>query len=222
MSVEAGQDMSEGDKLPDHYATVARDLLEFCGSSDGRTWVDLGCGPGGVGLALLEKLPAGIMIFVDPSPETLGRALASARERGMNTRAVAVVGSAESIPMPDESVDVVVSRGSIFFWKDRPAGVREVHRILRPGGKAVLGGGLGRTYPFWARGEFIRRRREGVRRQGPDAVRAFQEVRSRDAFRGWAEGAGLEKFEVIGEAALSEEDPNTGLGLWLVFEKEEP
>ncbi len=85
----------------------------------------------------------------------------------------------------------------------------------------MLGGGLGKTYPTWARREFIRRRREGVRKQGADAVRAFQEVRSRDAFRRWAEEAGLEDFEVVGEAALPEDDSNAGLGLWLIFQKKQ-
>ena len=93
--------------------------------------------------------------------------------------------------------------------------------MLSPGGKAMLGGGLGSTYPQWARREFIRRRREGVRKQGADAVRAFQEVRRRDTFRRWAEEAGLRSFEVVGEAALPEDDPDTGLGLWLIFEKEQ-
>ena len=45
----------EGDSrdLPDHYATVARDVIAFCGSDGGRVWLDLGSGPGGLGLALL-------------------------------------------------------------------------------------------------------------------------------------------------------------------------
>ena len=85
----------------------------------------------------------------------------------------------------------------------------------------MLGGGLGKTYPAWARREFIRRRREGVRKQGGDAIRAFREVRSSETFRRWAEDAGLEDFEVVGEAALPEDDPDTGLGLWLIFEKKQ-
>ena len=206
-------------KLPDYYTCVARDVVETCRPREG-VWVDLGCGDGPLSFALAE-LSGSVLILVDPNRDALARALAKAAELGLSRRTVAVYGQAESLPLADGSVDLVVSRGSIFFWEDRPAGVREVYRVLRPGGKAMLGGGLGSGYPSWARREFIRRRREGVRKQGAAAVRAFQEVRSRHAFRRWAEEAGLEDFEVVGEAALPEDDPNTGLGLWLIFEKEQ-
>jgi len=206
-------------QLPDYYACVARDVVEMCRPRDG-VWVDLGCGEGPLGFALAE-LSEVVLVLVDPNREALARAVRKAWELGLSRRTVAVYGPAESLPLADDSVDLVVSRGSIFFWEDRPAGVREVYRVLRPGGKAMLGGGLGNTYPLWARREFIRRRREGVRKQGRDAVRAFQEVRSRDTFRRWAEEAGLRSFEVVGEAALPEDDPDTGLGLWLIFEKQQ-
>jgi len=206
-------------KLPDYYACVARDVVETCTPREG-VWVDLGCGDGPLAFALAE-LSGSVLILADPNRDALARALAKAAELGLSRRTVAVYGQAESLPLADASVDLVVSRGSIFFWEDRSAGVREANRVLRPGGKAMLGGGLGKTYPAWARREFIRRRREGVRKQGPDAVRAFKEVRSQEAFRRWAEDAGVEDFEVIGEAALPEDDPDTGLGLWLIFEKKQ-
>ena len=206
-------------QLPDYYECVARDVVEMCSPRDG-VWVDLGCAEAPLAFALAGLCEV-VLVLVDPNREALARAVRKARELGLSRRTVAVCGRAESLPLADDSIDLVVSRGSIFFWDDRPAGVREVYRVLSPGGKAMLGGGLGSTYPQWARREFIRRRREGVRKQGGDALRSFQEVRSRDTFRRWAEEAGLEDFEVVGEPALPEDDPDTGLGLWLIFEKEQ-
>jgi SAM-dependent methyltransferase len=181
--------------------------------------VDLGSGAGPVAFALAEY-SGSTLVLVDPDRDALSDALFEAAGRGLQHRTMAVVGSAEALPLADACADLVVSRGSIFFWQDQTEGVRQVHRALRPGGKAMLGGGLGRTYPLWARQEFIRRRRQGVRKRGPQAVRAFNQVRSRGAFRRWAEEAGLQGFELVGEAALAEDDPDTGLGMWLVFEKE--
>jgi len=206
-------------QLPDYYKTVAQDVIAFCGTSGGRVWVDLGSGPGGVGLALLEKLSEGTVVLLDPDTEALRRALDAARERGLAARAVAVVGSAEGIPLPDESVDVVVSRGSFYFWQDCAQGLREVWRILRPGGRAMLGGGLGSGYPQWARQEFIRRRRESAAAKGPDAARRFAEERNPATFRCLAVEAGLPAFEVIGEGGLDADNPNTGIGIWLRFMK---
>jgi len=206
--------------LPDYYETVARDVIAFCGSRGGRVWVDLGGGAGGLGLALVKKLSESIFVLVDPAGDALSRALDSARERSLSARVVAVVGAAESIPLPDESVDVVVSRGSFYFWRDRAQGLREVWRILRPGGRAMIGGGLGSGYPQWARQEFIRRRRESVAAKGPEAAREIAEARSPETFRRLAVEAGLPSFEVIGEGGLGADDPNTGIGIWLRFAKE--
>jgi len=208
------------DTLPDYYPTVAEDVIAFCGDQGDRVWVDLGTGPGGLGLALVEKVSGGTMVLMDPNADALRRALDAARRRGIASRAVAVIGSAESIPLPDESVDVVVSRGSLYFWKDRAQGLREIWRILRPGGRAMIGGGLGSAYPPWARQEFIRRRRESVAAKGPEAVREFAEARSPETFRHLAAEAGLPRFEVIGEGGLGADEPNTGIGIWLRFTKE--
>ena len=204
--------------LPDYYQTVAEDVIAFCGNQGDRIWVDLGTGPGGLGLALLEKVPDGTMVLMDPNADALRRALDAARQHGVGSRVVAVVGSAESIPLPHESVDVVVSRGSFYFWRDRAQGLKEVYRILRPGGQAMIGGGLGSGYPQWARQEFIRRRRESAK--SPEEARKFAEARSPETFRRLAAEAGLHSFEVVGEGGLTADDPNTGIGIWLRFTKE--
>ena len=206
--------------LPDYYPTVAEDVITFCGIQGGRVWVDLGAGPGGLGLALLENVSDGVMVLMDPSADALRRALTAAHERGVYSRAVAVIGKAESMPLPDESVDVVFSRGSFYFWQDRAQGLREVWRVLRPGGRAMIGGGLGSGYPDWARREFIRRQRQSQARKGPDAVREFREARNPDTFCRLANEAGLKAFEVIGEGGQDPDAQNAGVGIWLRFAKE--
>jgi len=203
--------------LPDYYPTVAEDVIAFCGDQRGRIWLDLGTGPGGLGLALLEKVSKATMVLMDPNADALRRALDAARQRGVGSRVVAVIGSAETIPLPDESVDVVVSRGSFYFWQDRAQGLREVYRILRPDGRAMIGGGLGSGYPQWARQEFIRRRGSA---KDPEEARKFAEARSPETFRRLATEAGLPSFEVVGEGGLTADDPNTGIGIWLRFRKE--
>jgi SAM-dependent methyltransferase len=199
--------------LPDYYGTVAQDVIDFCGSFGGRVWVDLGSGAGGLGLAMLEKLSEGTMVLMDPSTDALRRALESAQERRLSARTVTVLGSAESIPLPDGSVDVVVSRGSFYFWQDRAQGLREIWRVLRPGGRAMIGGGLGSRYPQWARQEFIRRKRESATAKGPEAAREFAGARDPETFRRLAVEAGLPSFEVVGEGGLGADDPNTGIGI---------
>jgi SAM-dependent methyltransferase len=203
----------EGGTAPDYYVTVAEDVLRLCRPRHG-VWVDLGAGSGGLGLALAATSSA-TLVLVDPKAAALAEALRAARDRGLRQRVVAVVSPAEAMPLADASVDLVVSRGSIFFWRDPAAGVREAYRILRRGGKAMVGGGLGSDYPAWARTEFTRRLYEGVQKEGPEALHRFRELRSPETFRRWAGEAGLTAFHVAGE------DPLVGLGIWLRFGKED-
>jgi len=206
--------------LPDYYPFVAEDTLRLCNPDEDGVWVDLGCGRGPVALALAERCRAH-MILVDPDDEALATARESAAERGFSDRIRTMQGRAEALPLADQSVDLVVSRGSIYFWDDQPRGLAEVYRVLREGGQAMIGGGLGRDYPQWARQEFIKRRHEGVRSKGPEAYERFLWLRDPETFAAWAAEGGLPEFEVIGEGGKPPEDPQAGLGIWLRFERRE-
>ena len=52
-----------------------------------------------------------------------------------------------ALPFRDNSFDLVISRGSIFFWRDQSTALREIVRVLKPGGYAFIGGGYGRLLP---------------------------------------------------------------------------
>jgi ubiquinone/menaquinone biosynthesis C-methylase UbiE len=206
-------------ELPDYYETVVEEMIGECRPGEGL-WMDLGAGPGGVGLELARR-SASIIVLIDPKESALQKALRVAQESGLGKRIMAIAGRAEAIPLPDKCVDFAVSRGSIFFWENKAKGLSEVYRILRLGGVAMVGGGLGRSYPEWARQEFTQRRREGVKRAGPGAVRRFKEARSSQTFRQLAEKAGLIDFEVAGDGGHDPDNPKAGLGIWLRFRKEE-
>jgi SAM-dependent methyltransferase len=180
--------------------------------------VDLGSGDGGVGLEL-ARMGRGTVLLVDADEETLQRAVEQAREADLRHRIGVARGQAEALPLRDDVAELVVSRGSVYFWDDPPAGLREVYRVLRPGATAMIGGGLGESYPQWARQEFTRRRHDSVRSRGPEAYAEFKRVRHPETFRAWAREAGLNGFEVIGEGGRSPETPAAGLGIWLRFTK---
>jgi len=216
-TVQGKDEPSGTQELPDYYGPVAKDVLRYCRPEEG-VWVDLGSGSGGVGLALARASTSSV-IFIDPDVDALMKALHIAQEYGLAARVAAVAGRAEEIPLPDNSVDMVASRGSIFFWKDAPGGLREVRRILRPRARALIGGGLGSTYPRWAEREFFRRMRDGLTKQGPDALRDWRKTRCPEAFRRWARQAPLSNFEVIGEGIPLSENPRPAGGIWLLFGK---
>jgi ubiquinone/menaquinone biosynthesis C-methylase UbiE len=65
------------------------------------------------------------------------------REAGLSGRVSPLLADVQSLPFADNSVDLFVSRGSIFFWEDRPGVFSGVYRALAPGGAAYLGGSFG-------------------------------------------------------------------------------
>lgn len=100
---------------------------------EGRVLLDLGCGTGFWLPRYAEQ--AASVIGVEPDPELLE----AARERPGG--ASVLHGSAEHIPLPDNSVDVVHARFAYFFpspQHDCSAGLAEVLRVLRPGGSLVV------------------------------------------------------------------------------------
>ena len=177
---------------------------------------------GGAVSALLcwrEKVSDGAVVLMDVINDGMCRALGAARLFDLSSRTVAVIGSAGSIPWPDVSVDVIVGRGSFCTRQDRPQGLREIRRTLRPAGRAMIGGGPGSGYPQWTRREFIRRRRESARTS--EVARKFAEARSPEALRRLPAEAGRPLFQVVGEGGLTAaDDLNTGIAIWLRFTKE--
>jgi len=104
--------------------------------------LDVGCGGGYLGLAL-AKITDLDFIFLDISPEAIERARVHIIEDGLRKRARTITADVHTIPLPDGSVDLVISRGSIHFWKDPAAALKEIYRVLAPGGRTYVGGGKG-------------------------------------------------------------------------------
>ncbi len=97
--------------------------------------LDIGCGTGVFLRRAAMSFPEAKLTGVDASAEMIKAALASA-PAGVDV--TLRVGSAEALPLPDSSFDLVVTTSSFHHWTDQKQGLAEVHRVLRPGGVFVL------------------------------------------------------------------------------------
>jgi arsenite methyltransferase len=105
---------------------------------DGETVLDLGSGAGADVLISARRVaPSGRAIGLDMTDEMLELARANALEAGVEN-AEFVKGYLEDIPLPDESVDVVISNCVINLAADKPTVIREAARVLRPGGRFAV------------------------------------------------------------------------------------
>ncbi len=104
----------------------------------GQVVLDLGCGAGTDLLIAAQMVgPEGRAIGIDMTAAMLDRARQSATEMGLRNVELHQ-GLIESLPLPDESVDVVISNGVIDLVPDKDAVFAEIDRVLRPGGRLQI------------------------------------------------------------------------------------
>jgi SAM-dependent methyltransferase len=116
-----------------------RRLLAGLGISADATVLEVGCGPGSVLRRLATLVPRGRVIGVEPDGEL------AAAARVAIPGAEILAGSAERLPLADDAVDVAVIRLVLQHLADPVAAVRELARVVRPGGLVVaieVDGGL--------------------------------------------------------------------------------
>jgi SAM-dependent methyltransferase len=104
----------------------------------GEVVVDLGSG-GGLDVFLASKMvgPEGRAIGIDMTPAMIDRARANAKTGGY-TNVEFHLSTIDQIPLPDASVDCVISNCVLNLAPDKPAVFREIARVLKPGGRVAV------------------------------------------------------------------------------------
>jgi SAM-dependent methyltransferase len=133
------------EQVTDAGTTAAIDASLGCGVPtavadlhDGETVLDLGSGAGADVLISARRVaPAGTAIGLDMTDEMLDLARANAKAAGVENVEF-VKGYMEDVPLPEESVDVIISNCVINLSGDKPKTIAEAARILRPGGRFAV------------------------------------------------------------------------------------
>jgi arsenite methyltransferase len=111
-------------------------VYEALGAAPGERILDVGCGPGFYASELLDQVgPEGSVVGVDASPQML--AVAAHRCEGRPNVSFQQA-DATSLPVEDGGFDRVLSVQVLEYVADVEAALRELHRALRPGGRAVV------------------------------------------------------------------------------------
>lgn len=113
------------------------DLIDRARPQPGERVLDLACGTGAVAREVVQRIsPGGSVVGVDISPDMLRVAneIVGTRDGVVQWQQA----SADSLPLPDASVDVALCQQGVQFFPDKPAALRELRRVLKPGGRVAL------------------------------------------------------------------------------------
>lgn len=117
------------------FARYARDALTLADPPAGAQVLDVATGPGTLALVAAEQ---GYRVTaVDFSEAMLDRFRRACTERGISGIDIRQ-GDGQDLPFADRSFDRAFSMFGVIFFPDRGAGFRELHRVLQPGGRAVV------------------------------------------------------------------------------------
>jgi SAM-dependent methyltransferase len=126
------------DFIDKRAAGVTERMLALTMPQPGERVLELACGPGGTAMAAAPLVaPDGWVVASDVASEMTAIAAARAAERGLNNVDARVL-DLEAIDEPDASFDVALCRDGIMLVPDPARAAGEIHRVLRPGGRASI------------------------------------------------------------------------------------
>lgn len=168
---------------PAHHATLA---LAAGFVQQPESVLDVGCGTGKLLRHARAYWPDAHLLGVDPAPGMIAMA------QRLTPNATFLTGTAEALPLPDASVDLALSTISFHHWQDQVAGLREIARVLRPGGYFLL---VDMSFPDWLvrvlrlKRVYSRARLQALFQQAGLEVQTQQRV----AWRGWLATVGKKR-----------------------------
>lgn len=119
--------------VPALFQEWAQHVLDVAGLKPGQRVLDVACGTGVLAREAAQRLGASSeVVGLDPNPGMLS--VAGRLDPLVDWRS----GTAEAIPFPDASFDAVVSQFGMMFFQDRRGAIREMLRVLKPGGALTV------------------------------------------------------------------------------------
>lgn len=162
------------------YAPLAEQIArEFQLAEKEGIGIDVGSGPGTLIIELCKRTHLH-WINADINPHFFADFFKAAEEAGLSSRVSAVFADAQALPFRDNYADVLLSRGSLQFWEDKPLAFSEIYRVLKPGGVAFIGRGFPDNLPV----HVARQIRAAQRQDGRGSVVKYSVAETESEMRG--------------------------------------
>lgn len=186
------------------YPLIASQITEKFQINKGIC-IDVGTGPAPLSIAL-AKITDLKIYAMDISEEMCQIAEQKINSECLENRIIPIRSNVNKMPFEDGFADLVVSRGSMFFWKDLSSGFEEIYRVLKPSGASYIGGGYGSGMLK----EKIKREFKDNRNSGKKLYKSPPKI-DINTLEKAVNNAGIKNYILI----------NDDSGLWVLFKKQD-
>ncbi len=174
------------------YPLLAQQCVDDYGLDNGIC-LDIGTGNGFVGTEI-AKITHMDVYFIDIEAEAVDFARRTVAQADIDNEVFFVEADVcTKLPFADNFADFIISRGSIWFWEDKVKGLAEIYRVLKVGGIALVGSGLGRYVPSTMRARLAGGHKNTLQKQGRKKL-TLEEMKT------LALEAGIPSFKVMLDA----------------------
>jgi len=169
--------------------------------------IDLGSGPGTLIIELCKRTQLH-WVNADINSNFFPYFYKQAEKSGFGHRVSAVFTDAHALAFHDGYADIIVSRGSFPFWKNKEQAFREIYRVLKPGGVAYIGRGFSENLPVETAKKI--RAKQGRKMK-------YDVEKTSDQLEKIMDELGIKKYRIYIPRPAGSEDVN--YGIWLEFHK---
>jgi demethylmenaquinone methyltransferase/2-methoxy-6-polyprenyl-1,4-benzoquinol methylase len=135
-------------KYPNLYEELAKTIYEELNEDAKKPIIlDLGSGPALINYEIKKLLKNSVILSLDASLEMLNNAQ-KPRNKTFSNKINGILSVSENIPIKNNTIDIMISRFSLSYWKNPEKAFSEIYRIIKPNGKLILEA-LNKNFPKW-------------------------------------------------------------------------
>jgi ubiquinone/menaquinone biosynthesis C-methylase UbiE len=199
---------ASGGTLAPVYGPLAEQIVaDFDLDKKTGIGIDLGSGPGTLIIELCKRTKLH-WVNADINPHFFPYFCKSTEEHGFGHRVSAMFADAHALPFRDNYADVIVSRGSFHFWKDKVQAFGEIYRVLKPRAVAYIGRGFSKNLPVETAKKIRAKQRGKMNYDVKETANELREIMN---------GLGIKEYRIHRPNPAGSEGVN--YGVWVEFHK---